>query len=66
MQQLQGLVGLFFLVALAWVLSENRKSIHWRTVIAGLLLQIVLALILVKIPISRLAFEWMNNGRAGS
>jgi len=61
MLQLQGLVGLFFLVALAWGLSESRKDINWRTVVIGLLLQFALALILVELPVSRLLFVWLNN-----
>ena len=61
MLQLQGLVGLFFLVALAWGLSESRKDINWRTVVIGLLLQFALALILVELPVSRLLFLWLNN-----
>ncbi len=61
MLQLQGLVGLFTLVALAWGLSESRKDINWRTVVIGLLLQFALALILVELPVSRLLFVWLNN-----
>jgi CNT family concentrative nucleoside transporter len=61
MEQLQGLVGLFFLVALAWGLSESRKDINWRTVVTGLLLQFALALILVELPVSRLLFVWLNK-----
>ena len=61
MLQLQGLVGLFFLVALAWGLSESRKDINWRTVVTGLLLQFSLALILVELPVSRLFFVWLNK-----
>ena len=61
MLQLQGLVGLFTLVALAWGLSESRKDINWRTVVIGLLLQFALALILVELPVSRLLFLWLNN-----
>jgi CNT family concentrative nucleoside transporter len=61
MLQLQGLVGLFFLVALAWGLSESRKDINWRTVVTGLLLQFALALILVELPVSRLLFVWLNK-----
>lgn len=61
MERMQGLVGLFFLVALAWALSENRKKIHWRTVVAGLLLQMTLALVLVKLPTSRMLFIWLNR-----
>ena len=61
MLQLQGLVGLLFLVAMAWGLSESRKDINWRTVFTGLLLQFALALILVELPVSRLLFVWLNN-----
>lgn len=61
MLQLQGLVGLFFLVALALGLSESRKDINWRTVVTGLLLQFALALILVELPVSRLLFVWLNK-----
>ena len=61
MLQLQGLVGLFFLVALALGLSESRKDINWRTVVTGLLLQFALALILVELPVSRLLFVWLNQ-----
>jgi CNT family concentrative nucleoside transporter len=61
MLHLQGLVGLFFLVALAWGLSESRKDINWRTVVTGLLLQFALALILVELPVSRLLFVWLNK-----
>jgi CNT family concentrative nucleoside transporter len=44
---LQAIPGFCCLVLLAWLLSENRRSIPWRTVLSGFALQIVLALILL-------------------
>jgi CNT family concentrative nucleoside transporter len=43
----QAIPGYFCLAALAWLLSENRRAIPWRTVVAGFALQIGLALVLL-------------------
>ena len=40
----RGLLGVVFLIALAWVFSTDRKKINWRLVIVGLLLQVTLAI----------------------
>lgn len=61
MEQYQGLLGLVFLMILAWLASEDRKSIQWRPIIAGLVLQLFLALLLVKLPASRQLFVWLNQ-----
>ena len=46
----QGLIGFAGLLALAWLLSENRRLVNWRTVAAGIGLQCVLAVLLLKVP----------------
>ena len=61
MEQYQGLVGFFVLVGMAWFCSENRQAIQWRHVLAGLALQIVLAVLLIRLPVSRLLFIWLNR-----
>ncbi|MGI4799055.1 MAG: NupC/NupG family nucleoside CNT transporter [Janthinobacterium lividum] len=50
---MQAIAGFPLLLALAWALSENRRAIPWRTVLAGIALQIVLALILTRIEAAR-------------
>ena len=45
---IQGLIGLFALVGLAWLVSENRARLPWRTVLVGIAIQLVLALVLLK------------------
>ena len=40
---MHALLGILFLVALAWALSENRQAISWRLVLIGISVQFVLA-----------------------
>ena len=55
------LTGLLSLVAIAWLFSENRRRINPRHILAGLLLQLLLALILLKIPYSADLFSVLNR-----
>lgn len=51
LQQLQGLIGIALVVLIAWSVSENRKEFPgWRWVGGALLLQIVIALLIVRVP----------------
>ena len=59
---LQSLFGLIVFVAIAWSISEDRHAVVWRTVIAGIALQIVLAALLLKLPVSRVVFQWLGAG----
>ena len=47
---LQSLMGFFALFALAWVISEKRRAVPWRTVIGATLLQVVMFIMLFKFP----------------
>jgi len=58
---LQGVLGLVFLLGVAWVISEDRKKINYRTVVAGLVLQLTLCLALLKAPLSRELFMFLNR-----
>ena len=51
-QNLQGLIGIFALVLIAWGLSENRKARPgWRWIGAALLLQFAIALVVTRVPL---------------
>ena len=50
---MQALAGFPLLFVLAWALGENRRAVPWRTVIGGIALQIVLALLLTRIGAAR-------------
>jgi CNT family concentrative nucleoside transporter len=59
---LQGILGLIVLTGFAWALSENRGRIKAGTIAAGIIIQFALALIMLKIPVSREAFKVLNYG----
>lgn len=44
----RGIIGILVLVGIAFLLSNNKKKISWRLVIAGLLIQLVFALFILK------------------
>lgn len=58
---LSSLIGLPSLVAIAWLISENRQQIAWRVVGIGIILQILLALILLKWPAMNTFFLALNE-----
>jgi CNT family concentrative nucleoside transporter len=58
---LQAIPGFCCLVLVAWVLSEDRRAIPWRTVGAGFALQIVLALILLHSAPARAAVMLLSR-----
>lgn len=61
MSILQSAVGLLIFLSIAWLLSEQRRRVPWRTVLAGLALQLALAVVLVKLPLSRHLFLIAND-----
>jgi CNT family concentrative nucleoside transporter len=48
MARLTGLIGFFAILLIAYLMSTNKKAIKWRPVIWGLLLQIVIAVCVLK------------------
>ncbi len=57
MERLIGIVGLLFLLGLAWLLSENRKRLNWRLIASGLGLQVLLAVVLLHTRPGQTIFE---------
>ena len=57
-QNLISLLGVFVLLALAWLLSNDRRAVRWRLVAWGLGLQLGFALLLLRTPWGQTAFGW--------
>jgi CNT family concentrative nucleoside transporter len=55
------LIGFFLLHAIAWALSENRRTVAWRPVIAGMLLTLGLGVLLLKVPLFKEIFFLLND-----
>lgn len=61
MDRFFGLVGVAFILALAFLMSNNKKRINWRLVISGLILQSSLALFVLKTPQGKWLFEQIGH-----
>jgi CNT family concentrative nucleoside transporter len=59
---MRGLLGIAALLLLAWLLSEDRFRVPVRVVVAGLLLQVALAVVFLKFPPARTVFLLLNKG----
>lgn len=57
MDKLMSLVGLFVMIGVSYALSSSRKSIRWKTVITGIILQLVFGLLILKTPFGRSVFD---------
>lgn len=58
---LRGALGLFVLIGLAWLSSEDRRAFSPRIVLAGLGIQLGLALLLLKLPPAKGLFLALNK-----
>ncbi len=56
MARFTGLIGFFAILLIAYLMSSNRKAIKWRPVIWGLVLQIVVAVLVLKGKLIEAAF----------
>jgi CNT family concentrative nucleoside transporter len=62
MTDFQGISGLLVLPAIAWVLSERRRSVRPREILMGLAVQLLLALALLRVPAAADALALLNQG----
>jgi concentrative nucleoside transporter, CNT family len=58
---MHALAGMAGLVALAWLLSEDRRGVPWRAVGAGIVLELVLAALCLKLGAIKTAFMALND-----
>ena len=58
---LQSAFGFVAILGLAWLASENRRVVAWRTVIAGVALQIVFGAALLKLTVFKQFFLALND-----
>jgi CNT family concentrative nucleoside transporter len=59
--KLISLLGWLTMLSIAWAISYNRKKFPWRTVIWGIALQFILALLILKTPWGGKLFEFAGK-----
>lgn len=57
MERFTGVIGIVVLLALAYLMSNNRKSINYRQVLSGLVIQVLVAIFILKVPIGQQIFQ---------
>ena len=56
-----GILGLFTLLAIAYLLSENKNAINYKTVVYGLIFQLLFALFILKTPFGAPIFSFLDT-----
>lgn len=61
MLQLQSAFGILALLAVAYALSERRSAVSWRQAAIGLIVTVITAVVLLKIPYAAKVFAIIND-----
>jgi len=61
MDRFTGIIGIVFILSLAFLWSNNRKAINYRLVFTGLGLQMALAVFILKVPAGQTIFYWLGK-----
>ena len=59
---LRGIIGLSSIVLIAYLLSNNKRNIDWKTIIIGISSQFVIAIAVLKVDFVRIIFEKIGQG----
>ena len=58
----RGIIGLSSIILIAYLLSNNKKRIDWKTIIIGLSSQLIIAVAVLRIEFVRMIFEKLGHG----
>lgn len=61
MERFTGLLGIVLILGVSFLMSNNRKAINYRTVGVGLLLQVGLAIFILKTEVGQATFQWLGD-----
>lgn len=62
MERFIGLIGIALILGIAFLASNNRKAINKRLVLSGILLQLVIAVLVLKVPPVTRFFQGLGHG----
>ena len=58
---LRGILGVVTLIFICFLFSTNRRNINWNVVWKGLLVQLIFAICILKVPFVQNGFEWLSS-----
>jgi CNT family concentrative nucleoside transporter len=62
MERFTGFIGLAVILGIAFLFSNNRKAINYRLVLSGLGLQVLIAILVLKVPPVTRFFQLLGKG----
>ena len=62
MSIIRGVIGLSSIILIAFLLSNNKRKIDWKTIIIGISSQFVIAIAVLKVDFVRMIFEKIGQG----
>lgn len=62
MERFTGLIGIVLILGIAFLFSNNRKKINLRLVLSGVVLQVLIAVLVLKIPPVTKFFQLLGKG----
>lgn len=61
MEKLISVLGLGFMILIAFLISDNKKKINWKLVVTGVVLQLAFGILILKFPPGQWAFSQAND-----
>ena len=61
-ERFTGLIGIALILGIAFLASNNRKAINYRLVVSGIFLQLLIAVLVLKIPPVTAFFQGLGHG----
>ena len=58
---IRGIIGMICLVLIAYLFSNNRKKINWKTAFLGLFTQLILAILIIRVESVQNIFEFFGK-----
>lgn len=62
MGRFQGIIGIFMILGIAYLFSNNRKKINFRVIGSGMILQLIIAVLIMKVPAVTSFFQFLGKG----
>jgi hypothetical protein len=59
-ENLVSLLGLFVFLFLSFITSWNPREVQWRPVMSGVFLQLLIGVLVMKVPVVSNAFQWLG------
>ena len=62
MDKFHGVLGIILILGIAFLFSNNKRRINYRLVVSGMLLQVVIAVLVLKVPPVTWFFQKLGHG----